>query len=58
MKDRSHSEVMAELFRADPSYAAKLQAEVARDGNADEMATLNRQLLAAISTRETNLTSQ
>ncbi|MCF5189269.1 MULTISPECIES: hypothetical protein [Pseudomonas] len=47
MKDRSHDEAMAELFRADPSYASELLAEVVRDGDMDELAILKRQLLSA-----------
>ncbi|WP_425521685.1 hypothetical protein [Xanthomonas vasicola] len=35
---------MAEYFRADPTYAAELLAEVHRDGNPDELATLLRQM--------------
>lgn len=47
MKERSHDEAMVELFQADPSYAMELLAEVVRDGNADEVAILERQLSAA-----------
>lgn len=54
MKDRSHDEPMAELFQADPSYAAELLAEVVRDGNPDELAILERQLSAAFAIREAN----
>ena len=57
MKDRSHAEAMAELFQADPSFAADLLAEVVRDGNADELAILERQLSAAFAKREANPTS-
>ncbi|HDS1797942.1 TPA: hypothetical protein QEM76_000841 [Pseudomonas putida] len=57
MKDRSHDEAMAELFQADPSFAADLLAEVVRDGNADELAILERQLSAAFAKREANPTS-
>lgn len=57
MKDRSHDEAMAELFQADQSYAAELLAGVVRDGNADELAILERQLSAAFATRESNPTS-
>ena len=52
MKDRSHAEAMAELFQVDPSFAADLLAEVVRDGNADELAILERQLSAAFAKRE------
>ncbi|EOD4814571.1 hypothetical protein FR965_26950 [Serratia marcescens] len=44
MKDRPHRESMAEYFRADPSYAAELLAEVRRDGDPDELAILLRQI--------------
>lgn len=54
MKDCSHDEAMAELFRTDPSYAVELLAEVVRDGNADELAVLERQLSIAFATRDSN----
>lgn len=54
MKDRSHYEVMVELFQADPSYAAELLAEVVRDGNANELAVLERQLSAAFAIKDAN----
>lgn len=54
MKDRSHNEAMAELFQADPEYAAELLAEVIRDGDADELAILERQLSAAFAASGTN----
>ena len=38
---------MAEQFRADPTYAAELLAEVRRDGNPDELAILLRQMSEA-----------
>lgn len=57
MKDRSHDEAMAELFQADPSYAEELLVEVIRDGNADELAILERQLSVAFASREANTTS-
>ncbi|HHS7237433.1 TPA: addiction module antidote protein [Salmonella enterica] len=44
MKDRSHDTAMAEYFRADPTYAAELLAEVRRDGNPAELAILLRQM--------------
>ena len=52
MKDRSHDEAMAVLFQADPSYAAELLTEVVRDGNADELAVLERQLSAAFAIKD------
>ncbi|MCY1437845.1 hypothetical protein D9M71_540210 [compost metagenome] len=48
MKDRSHAEAMAELFKADPAYAAALLAEVYRDGDLSELSILVDQLAAAI----------
>ncbi|WP_454878574.1 addiction module antidote protein [Serratia inhibens] len=56
MKDRSHDEAMAELFQADPSYAAELLAEVVQDGSTDELSTLERQLSVAFTAREVNST--
>lgn len=47
MKDRSHDTAMAEHFRADPTYAAELLAEVRRDGNPAELAILLRQMATA-----------
>ncbi|RMO97270.1 hypothetical protein ALQ31_01101 [Pseudomonas amygdali pv. morsprunorum] len=57
MKDRSHDELMVERFQADPSYAAKLLAEVVRDGSVDELAILERQLSAAFALREADRAS-
>lgn len=56
MKDISHDEAMAQLFQADPSYAAELLAEVVQAGSADELATLERQLSLAFAAREVNST--
>ncbi|AOL21941.1 hypothetical protein MOU_20605 [Xanthomonas citri pv. malvacearum str. GSPB1386] len=47
MKDRSRDQAMAEQFRADPTYAAELLAEVRRDGDPAELRVLLRQLAAA-----------
>lgn len=46
MKDRMHTEAMAEAFQADPSYAAALLAEVLSDGDLAELAILVNQLAA------------
>lgn len=54
MKDRSHDDVMAEFFQADPSYAAGLLAEVVRDGDANELAILKRQLSGAFAIKNAN----
>lgn len=43
MKDRSHSETMAELFRASPDYASELLVEVRRGGDPAEISILLRQ---------------
>ncbi|WP_415915533.1 addiction module antidote protein [Pseudomonas amygdali] len=48
MRDLSHDQAMAEFFQTHPSYAAELLVEVIRDGNEDELAILERQLLAAV----------
>ncbi|AWO80392.1 MULTISPECIES: addiction module antidote protein [Enterobacterales] len=47
MKDRSHDTAMAEHFRANPTYAAELLAEVRRDGTPAEVAILLRQIATA-----------
>ncbi|CUZ57799.1 addiction module antidote protein [Klebsiella pneumoniae] len=47
MKDRSHDTAMAEHFRADPTYAAELLAEVRRKGTPAELAILLRQMATA-----------
>lgn len=57
MKDRSHDEAMSDLFQSDPLYAAELRAEVVRDGNADELAILDRQLSAAFAVNSRQSTS-
>lgn len=57
MKDRRHDEAMADIFRADPSYAAELMAEVVRDANADGLAILKRQQSVAFATKETSAAS-
>lgn len=57
MKDRSHDETMAELFRADPAYAVELLAEVVGGCDAEELAILERQLSAAFSMTHASSTS-
>ncbi|KWS18232.1 MULTISPECIES: hypothetical protein [Pseudomonas syringae group] len=52
MKDRSHDEVLAEIFRTDPRYVAALLREVQRDGCEAELKIFLRQLNRAFS-RET-----
>lgn len=44
MRDRPHSEAMSEAFRADPSYADELLADVLREGSPAELAILLQQL--------------
>lgn len=45
MKDRSHIEVMGEYFRTNPTYAAKLLAEVRRNGDLAELNILLRHMV-------------
>lgn len=47
MKSRTHDEAMVEYFRARPTYAAELLAEVCRDDDAAEVAILLRQMAKA-----------
>lgn len=47
MRDRRHDEVLAEIFRTDPLYAAALLHEVQRDGCEAELEVLLRQLALA-----------
>lgn len=47
MKGRPHDEAMAEQFRADPDYAAKLLIDVRCNGDAAELAILLRQMAKA-----------
>lgn len=51
MRDRPHSEVMAEKFRADPAYAAELFAHILGDGSPAELAILLQQLAIAFGPR-------
>ena len=52
MKDRSHDEVLAEIFRTDPRYVAALLRDVKRDGCEAELKIFLRQMNRAFS-RET-----
>ncbi|MFK1170950.1 addiction module antidote protein [Pseudomonas aeruginosa] len=47
MKDRPHDTAMAEHFRADPTYAAELLAEVRRNSDPAELLILLRQMATA-----------
>jgi len=48
MIDGSHDTAMVKLFRADPTYAAELLAEVRRNGDLAELAILLRQMTMAL----------
>ncbi|KQQ60731.1 hypothetical protein ASF66_13380 [Pseudomonas sp. Leaf129] len=48
MKNRSHDEAMAKVFRADPTYAIELHAEVCCEGCTGELAVLTRRLSTAV----------
>lgn len=52
MKDRSHDEVLAQIFRAEPLYVAALLREVQRGGCEAELKIFLRQLNLAFG-RET-----
>ena len=56
MEDHGQNETMAVLFQSDSSYTAEMLAEFDRSVNADELILLKRQLSAAFTTREANLT--
>lgn len=47
MKDRSHDEAMAEVFQADPAYAAELLNSILEDGDQAELMIALRQMAAA-----------
>jgi len=47
MRDRSHDEAMAEVFRKDPAYAAELLNEILQDGALDEAMIVLRQMSKA-----------
>lgn len=47
MKDRSHADAMAELFRDDPGYAAELLSVVLEENDQEELAILTRQMAKA-----------
>ncbi|WP_122221543.1 hypothetical protein [Pseudomonas syringae group genomosp. 3] len=51
MKDKPHDEAMVDYFRAEPSYAAELLAQVCNDGNQAEVAIVLRQVTAAFGKR-------
>ncbi len=47
MRDRSHDEAMAEIFRNDPSYAFDLVKSILEDGNQAELLIVFRQMTKA-----------
>ena len=47
MRDRSHDEAMAEMYRADPEYAAQLLNSILEDGDQGELLVILRQLAGA-----------
>jgi DNA-binding phage protein len=51
MKDIGHAEVMAQILREDPAYAAALLAEVCLDGDAAELSILMDLIEGAIEAR-------
>lgn len=53
-KDRNHDEAMVKLFSAYLSYAAEVLVEVVCDGDADELAILERQLSVAFAKSGSN----
>jgi probable addiction module antidote protein len=47
MKDKSHDEAMAELYRDDPDYAAQLLNSILEDGDQSELLAALRQMTKA-----------
>ncbi|WP_421088387.1 hypothetical protein [Ralstonia mannitolilytica] len=47
MKDRSHDEAMAELFREDPAFAAAYLNQLLQDGEAKDLLVAQRQMALA-----------
>lgn len=47
MKDRSHDEVMAAVFREDPAYAVELLNSILEDGDQGELLIALRQMTKA-----------
>ena len=47
MKDRTHDEAMAELFREDPAYAVQLLNSILEDGDQAELLITLRQMTKA-----------
>lgn len=47
MRDRSHDEAMAEMYRADPEYAVQLLNSILEDGDQGELLVILRQMASA-----------
>jgi len=47
MKDRTHDEVMAEMYREDPAYALQLLNSILEDGDQSELLIALRQMAKA-----------
>lgn len=47
MKDRSHDEAMAELFKEDPAYAVEMLNSILEDGDQSELLVTLRQMTKA-----------
>jgi probable addiction module antidote protein len=47
MKDRTHDEAMAEMFRDDPAYALQLLNSILEDGDQSELLVALRQMAKA-----------
>jgi len=47
MKDRTHDEAMAELYREDPAYALQLLNSILEDGDQGELLIALRQMAKA-----------
>lgn len=48
MKDRSHDEAMAEMYRDDPVYAMQLLNDILEEGDQGELVIMLRQLAIAL----------
>ncbi|MEO5330921.1 MAG: addiction module antidote protein [Magnetococcus sp. YQC-5] len=48
MKDRSHDEAMAEMYRDDPVYAMQLLNDILEEGDQGELLIMLRQLAIAL----------
>jgi DNA-binding phage protein len=47
MKDRSHDEAMAELFKEDPAFAAEYLNQILQDGEAADLLVAQSQIAQA-----------